>query len=243
MKRLGVPTLAVVVCIIAVSTTLSAGPLEESAALDRAYVPALALTNQPDKPLLKVEESLQRLAVSWPRFVENMKNGDGARLFSQALILSSDKISEARDLVAAGRRKEAHEALETVRMVFWKARTDAGIDYLPDRFTAFHEPMEQFAENATKYGPEAADLKEKLQQLSRLWKLIEEATLDAELFRVSPERAAKYREQVKKERDIITQIGNILESPEKEAFSKAIASMKGNFAQTYFVFGDFSGLQ
>jgi hypothetical protein len=242
MKRLKMVVLSVIVSLM-VSTSVSAGILEESVALDRAYVPALALTNQKDKALTMIEESMRRLEVAWDRFVRNMRAGDQAGTFNQAVAFSTAKISEAKDLVAADKRKEAHEALETVRLTFRKARIAANIDYLPDRFTAFHEPMEELAGLATKEGVDAAGLRKRLQQLSSLWGDIEKAGFDAKLFGVGTERAAKYEDQVRKEREILARLDDIIGSQNKETVAKMVISMKGNFAQTYVVFGDFTGLQ
>jgi len=116
------------------------------------------------------------------------------------------------------------------------------MDYLPDRFTAFHEPMEEFADVVVKPGSEATK-QGLLKELADLWRPIEEARLDAKLFRVSPERAARYAEQVRKEREILTRLKDLIGSGNQADLVKTVTAMKGNFAQAYFVFGDFSGLQ
>jgi hypothetical protein len=223
--------------------SVSAGLIEDYVLLDRSYVPALALTNQRDKPLPIVEESMRRLATAWNKFVQGTTKEWGKTAMKEAITRSTVKVEEALGLVAVNKRKEAHEALETLRMVFWKARTDMGIKYLPDRFTAFHEPMEEFTDLAVKPDSDASKLREKLHELSIFWKEVEEAGLDVKLFAVSPERAAKYTDQVKREREILTQLESLIGSSNQEALAKAAGALKINFSQTYFVFGDFSGLQ
>ena len=242
MKKSPAFVLAAFICLI-VSTSVLAGPAEEFAAFDRAYVPALALTNQGDKPQAAVEESMRRLVPAWDTLIRTINSNDRhAKAFDRAIRLSGAKLTEATGLVATGKRKEAHGALEVVRLEFWKARTEAGIIYLPDRFTAFHEPMEEFVELAAKPETDREDLRKRSQQLSDLWRDVEETGLDEKLFGVSPERAAKYGEQVRREREILTQLMAVVGSPDKQTFSKTLALLKGNFAQTYFIFGDFSGL-
>ena len=220
-----------------------AGLLEQSAAMDRSYVPALALTNQRDKPQILVGESVQRFVTAWEKFSAEMNASEETKnIFSEAIALCSPKVAEAAKLAGADKRKEAHEALETVRLTLWKARGSRGIVYLPDLFTAFHEPMEEFAETAAKPDADVAQLKKEAANLSKQWKNIEDTALDSSLFRVGPERAKKYDEQVKKQREILDQIEQALVAGEREKLSKATMQMKGNFAQTFFVFGDFSGL-
>lgn len=232
------------IAVLTVAVSAHAGLVEQSAILDRSYVPALALTNQREKPQAMVEESMRRLVAAWDSFVARVTPSDGGKAsLNEAIKRSTASVEEARGLVAADKRKEAHEALETIRMLFWKARVDMGVDYLPDRFTAFHEPMEEFADLASKPGTDPALLRQRLNELSARWKDVEDAGLDVKLFGVSPERAAKYAEQVKKEREILTQLEGLTASASREALGKAATAMKGNFAQAFFVFGDFSGLQ
>jgi hypothetical protein len=87
-----------------------------------------------------------------------------------------------------------------------------------------------------------AVLKKEAANMSGLWKNVEDRGLDSSLFGVSPERAKKYDEQVRKQREILGQIEQAITAGDKEKLSKETTQMKGNFAQTFFVFGDFSGL-
>jgi hypothetical protein len=120
----------------------NAGIPEQSAAMDRSYVPALALTNQRDKPQALVVESVRRFVAAWEKFSAETKASEEVRkVLGEAIAQCSPKVKEAVDLAGADKRKEAHEALETVRLTLWKARSSKGIVYLPDLFTAFHEPM------------------------------------------------------------------------------------------------------
>lgn len=230
--------------ILALAATVYAGTVEEFAALERAYVPALALTNQPTKPTPQVQESLRRLDKTWQSFVQAAASQIKSNpAFAKAVTESRQKISGAETLVAAEKRHDAHESLEYIRTAFWKVRTDMGIDYLPDRFTAFHDPMEKFAEEVSKPGSDPQKLKTALSGLSRLWSDVEKSGIDAALFKVTPERAETYAKQIRKEREILNQFAGLIDSGNVEALSKAAVAMKSNFAQTYFVFGDFSGLQ
>jgi len=242
MKYAFLPVIAAL--ILALAATVYAGVIEEFATLERAYVPALALTNQPTKPVSQVQESLRRLDKAWQGFVQATASQIKSNpALAKVVTESRQKISRADALVAADKRHDAHESLEYIRTAFWKIRTDMGIDYLPDRFTAFHDPMEEFAEDISKPGSDPKKLKTALTGLSRLWSDVERSGIDAALFKLSPERAETYAKQVRKEREILNQLAGLIDSGNIEALSKAAVAMKSNFAQTYFVFGDFSGLQ
>jgi hypothetical protein len=230
--------------ILALAATVYAGVVEEFATLERAYVPALALTNQPTKPAPQVQESLRRLDNAWQSFVQAMAIQIKSNpAFAKVVTESRQKISGAEALVAAGKRHDAHESLEYIRTAFWKVRTGMGIDYLPDRFTAFHDPMEKFTEEFSKPGSDPQTLKIALTELSSLWSNVEKSGIDAALFKLSPERVETYTKQIRKEREILNQLAGLIDSGNVESLSKAAVAMKSNFAQTYFVFGDFSGLQ
>lgn len=229
---------------LSLAATVYAGVIEEFAALERAYVPALALSNQPTKPVPQVQESLRRLDKAWQSFVQATASQIKLNpTFATVVTESRQKISGAEALVAAGKMHDVHESLEYIRTAFWKVRTDMGIDYLPDRFTAFHDPMEKFAEEVSKQGSDPKKLKTALAELSKLWSDVEKSGIDVALFKLSPEQAETYAKHVRKEREILNQLTGLIDSGNVEALSKAAVVMKSNFAQTYFVFGDFSGLQ
>jgi hypothetical protein len=246
-RRISVKNCRVVILAIVLSFPLfassRAGVVEDSVLLDRSYVPALALTNQKDKPQSIVEESIHRFSVAWDKFTKSVLMDERSRaVFEKAIQQSSPKVAEAARLAGADKRKDAHEALETVRSTFQKARGDSGILYLPDLFTAFHEPMEEFAEFLSRPNLDQVELKGRIDRLSQLWKDVERTGLDQKLFDIGPEKAMKYRELTGKEREVLTQIEGLIVSGQHQDLSKAATAMKGYFSQAYFVFGDFSGL-
>jgi hypothetical protein len=151
-------------------------------------------------------------------------------------------VAEAEKLAAEGKRKDAHEALETVRIVFWKARKDMGIDYFLDLLTAFHEPMETFVDLAEKPDADPARLRSLLAELSEKWTVVEKTKLDTELFGLSEEKAVKYAGMVKKEREVLSSLPALIDGGDQDALVKTAGTVKTTFSQTYMIFGDFSGL-
>jgi hypothetical protein len=217
--------------------------IDDMAALDRSYVAALVLSNQPDKPAETITASMKRLTESWKKFVNGLSPADrDNKSLKSAISQISGSVAEAEKLAAAGKRKDAHEALEMVRIAFWKARSDMNIDYLLDLLTAFHEPMETFVDLAEKPGADKAKLKSLLVELSEKWTDVEKAKLDTKLFGFNEEKTAKYTAQVKKEREILNALSGLIEGKDQAVFSKTALTVKTVFSQTYMIFGDFTGL-
>jgi hypothetical protein len=222
---------------------LSAALIDDMAVLDQSYVAALVLSNQPDKPAEAVTASMKRLKESWKKFVDGLSKEDmESSALKSAVTQVSASIAEAEKLAVAGKRKDAHEALEMVRIVFWKTRRDMGISYLLDLHTAFHEPMEAFVSLAEKPGADQAKLKSLLAELSEKWSVVEKAKLDTKLFNLNEEKITKYNGLVKKEREILTSLAALIGGKDQEALAKAAGTVKTTFSQAYTVFGDFSGL-
>jgi hypothetical protein len=229
--RAGVAALALIA-----AGAANAGPIEDAVALDRAYVPALVLTNQPQKPAAATTEALARLKSAWPKL-------RGAASNDAAAIAETDaKIREAEQLLGAGSRQGAHDALEGVRIALWKARAARGLDYYPDRLTAFHEEMETIVDLAAEPAFDAAKLKRQLAEASALWSRVEGARFDATLFGFDAERTARLNGLVKKEREILGQLDASLASANREAVAAGAKALRANFGQTYMLFGDFTGL-
>jgi hypothetical protein len=223
--------------------SLSAALIDDMAVLDRAYVAALVLSNQPDKPAEAVTASMKRLKESWKKFVDGLSKEDRENAaLKSAVTQVSGSVAEAEKLAAAGKRRDAHEALEMVRIDFWKARSDMGIDYLLDLLTAFHEPMEAFVDLAEKSGADPTKLKSLLAELSEKWTIVEKAKLDTKLFGLNEEKTTRYTGLVKKEREILTSLLALIEGKDQTTLVKTAGTVKTTFSQAYMVFGDFSGL-
>lgn len=234
---------AVVMFILVTASYSSAALINEMVALDRSYVAALVLSNQPDKPAEAVTASMKRLTESWKKFVDGLSPADRENnALKNAIPDIGGSVAEAQKLAAAGKRREAHEALETVRLTFWKARSNMGIEYLPDKLTAFHEPMEEFVDLAEKPNADKTKLAKLLDELSAKWKIVEDSPLDTKLFGFNDEKVQRYTTLVKKERETISSLSDLLKGSDQAAFAKTAGMVKSNFSQTYMIFGDFSGL-
>jgi hypothetical protein len=243
MKRERMIVFGVIAALIALVSPVHAGLVENMVALDRVYIPALVLTNQPDRPATVIGDSVKRLGEGWQEFVSALSDSDRSNPSLAAAIKDiGPGIEKSLKLADAGKRRESHEALEVVRISLWKVRGEMGIAYLPDLLTAFHEPMEAFVDLALKLGADAAKVKSLLEECREQWTAVEKAKLDPALFRLSPEKTAKYNEMVKKVRGTLGTLSATLAAGDKDGFITALKTVKSNFSQTYMVFGDFSGL-
>jgi hypothetical protein len=235
--------LGVMMALMIFASGSSAALIDDMATLDRDYVAALVLSNQPDKPAAAVTASMKRLTESWKKFVAGLSKEDRENAALKGAVTQvSSSVAEAEKLAAEGKRRDAHEALEMVRIVFWKARSDMGINYLLDLHTAFHEPMEAFVNLAEKPDTDMVKLKSLLAELSEKWTDVEKANLDTRLFGFNEEKTAKYASQVKKEREILASLVPLVDAKNLEGIAKIAGSVKTTFSQTYMIFGDFSGL-
>ena len=241
MLRLKLFRVGIAVVAIAAAGAARAGAIEDMIVLDRAYIPALALTNQPQKPAAATSESLQRLNAAWARFQAALPPADRAA-YAAAIAESDAKIKAADKLLASGSRQAAHDALEAVRIAFWKARVAQGVDYYPDRLTAFHEAMEPLVDLAANPATDATKLKRQFEETSALWSRIEGARFDAALFGFDAEKTAQLQALVRKERGILSQLDAAIGSGNRGELEAGAKTLKGTFAQTLLLFGDFSGL-
>jgi hypothetical protein len=217
------------------TSTAQADLVDDMAAFERVFIPALALTNQPQQPAERVARSLRRLAEAWPR-MRPAFTGKGEPL--EAAARATDRaLDEAGRLLAEDRRAEAHEALETIRPAFIEARRANGIDLYVDRLTQFHEVMEELAKAAQggSAPPELVD------RASALWSRAERPGFEAALFAFDEAKYAELRRRTQGERDTLEALRAALERGEPARVRELAGQMKSRFAQIYMMFGDFEG--
>jgi len=215
------------------SAAAHAGLLEDMAAFERAFIPALALTNQPQQPAERVAASLRRLTGAWPG-LRSAFSGRGAAL-EQAIRAADAALPQAQRLLAEGRRADAHEALESIRPTFLEARRANGIELYVDRLTEFHHVMEE----TVKAAQGGAPLRGLLEQASALWTRAERPGFDAALFGFDDAKYAELRRRVQGERETIEALRAALERGETAQVRELAGQMKTRFAQIYVMFGDF----
>ncbi len=213
-----------------------AGLLDEMVVLERAYVPVLALTNQPGKNA-ESAAAMQRFDRAWSAFRAAAPTRGDSSLIG-VLDESEKHLAQARRDIGAGQLKEAHEALEHLRHAFWKWRAGKGIDYFPDRLTAYHDQMELVADAAT-HAAERAKLASALQQARTRWEEVVRVKFDAQLHGFDAARRARLSELMAREGQVLTKLEQLGPGGDAAALAAEAKSLKGAFAQIYFLFGDF----
>jgi len=212
-----------------------AGLVDDMAAFERVFIPALALTNQPKQPAEQVEQALRRLNASWPGFRGRFSKEPA---LAAAASRTDRALAQAQALLAQGKRAEAHDALEGVRLAFFEARRGAGIELYVDRLTEFHDVMEglvKLAESAAS----PAQTRAALDQASALWRRAEEARFDAALFGFDEAKYELLRKRIAAEREILGALEQALGRGDGAETRALAGRLKSGFAQIYVMFGDF----
>lgn len=220
-------------CGLLLSSGARAGLVEDMAAFERVFIPALALTNQPQQPPERVAASVRRLAGAWPGLRPAFA-GQGAPL-ERAVRATDAAIAQAGELLAQGRRADAHEALEAIRPAFIEARRAGGIELYVDRLTEFHDVMEELVKEV-QAGAGAASL---LAQASALWSRAERPAFEPSLFGWDEAKYAELRRRVQEERATLDALREALARGEAARAKELAGQLKSRFAQIYVMFGDF----
>jgi hypothetical protein len=127
-----------------------AGTFEDMVALDRAYIPALALTNQSNPAASK--RAIDTLRGEWNRFRQAYAQppaGFKPDTWNRATATVERAVTEAEARMAAGKSAGAHEALEEVREVLLAARREAGMPHFMDELTEYPTHMEAIVTTVT----------------------------------------------------------------------------------------------
>jgi hypothetical protein len=216
-----------------------AGILEEMAEFERVYIPALALTNQPKAPVVRVEASLKRLVGAMPRF-ERAFVSQGAEL-ERAIRESQRAALEAEHLLAQNKRAAAHDALERIRPAMMRARGALNIELYVDRLTEFHDVMEELVKLADG-GATPVQLRGTFAQASGLWRNAERLRFEPGLFGFDAGGYEKLRAMTLAQREALSALEAALESGERARIVELAQKVKSTFSRIYVSFGDFSGL-
>lgn len=219
-----------------VAMTARAGLLDDMVVLERVYVPVLALTNQPGKQA-ESTAALQRFERAWTAF----RGADAVRAdrsLASVLDGAEPHIAKARREIVAGNLKEAHEALEHLRHALWHWRTGKGIDYFPDRLTAYHDQMELLADAAT-HAAERGKFTTALQQARARWADVTKSKFDASLHGFDAAKQGRMSMLMAREGEALARLEQLGAGGDAAALAAEAKTLKGTFAQIYFLFGDF----
>jgi len=235
----------VLVCIVAGTAAAALPPLlEDSAALDRSYIPALMLSNGKDPA--KAVAAQEAYEKAWAAFATRQRDARPGNAGWAAMFAAIEKANgDARSALAAGKMSAAHNAQEEVRHLLWHERRALGLAYQPDLLTDFHATMELIiagVEGKGAAGVGAAEIAESKRQLAearRLWEAVKSARWDPADYGLDAARLDQYRAALAAEDKALDELGAALDAADGARIAKAAPAIKPPFAKAYAAFGVF----
>jgi hypothetical protein len=215
-------------------------------ALDRSYIPALALSGQPDQ-MAKAKASLASFESAWTTF----KNGVGAQPgFDEEWRHNLERVDGAiakakQALLVEGNAAGAHEALEAVRMTLLDARQRQKVPYFLDYVTLYHNSMEDILNGKSATAIAAWSAAERLSFVSDLdigiarWNKVKAMEGLLPSMGLSAQTLAMYNSQWQKVASLMTGVRSALDAGDDTALADRLGQLKPTFTKTFFLFGDF----
>jgi hypothetical protein len=244
---IGTTVLAIVLAVVSAGCS-QADLIKDMAGLDRAYIPALSLTSAGNVPMS--QKAMRVLTDTWQAFKAKYADYSFDDHWTADFAYVDGQIRQAAAIVATGRNViEAHETLEGVRERLLETRHRLGIDYYVDYLTVFHGPMENIflptkdKTPATLSEAELTKIRAALPAAKTAWSKVESARFDNNVFALSDQKLAEWREARRAEADALNAVEAALQSGDKGALIKAATALRGNFAKLFTLFGDFERLK
>jgi hypothetical protein len=218
--------------------------LDSFAELDRAYVPALALTKMgtaeaSDKALGKLKRQWRAFNAKYANAVPN--DAGWKKDFASV----GEAISEAAEHLANGQQLEAHESLEAIREILLEARRRNDMDYYLDRLTEFHTTMEEIVlavkvEQPSDLTPDEIN---KIRQLAgkavEQWDDVKSTPFPSQRFGFHEEKLAKRKQLLQAETMALEKLERALAANDKAEIVATGMAIKPIFAQSFMLFGTF----
>lgn len=230
------------------AATRTGGLKEDMIALDRAYIPALAITNRNPQPD-EARRAMEALNRQWASFKQKhlmAKGGD--RQWKADMEKIDGLIAAANRIVDSGKDLiKAHEELEGVRLTFLAMRERSRMPYYLDDITRFHEPMEEMFLAAkgktadTLTDADLAKIKATFPVAEKLWAKVKAGQADP-AFRLNSEQREELNKLLAAETRALDALKQAIASGDKAAIAKAAQGIRGPYAALYISFGDFSAL-
>lgn len=219
--------------------------LAAMAKVERSYITALWKTGNGTPS--EAAASVARLGSAWSAF-EGERGAELSRLEGGAAAgtLVSERIEEAASLAAA-EPSRAHQVLEDIRLRLRELRVANGIEYFPDRLTAYHEPMEAIVLAAKSGGPAGpgpaavAEIRTALPEAVENWTALEAAPHDNVVYGLTPEMLDRREALLAEERAALDDLARALDADDTRAIGRAGAALKPGFAKLVLLYGERDG--
>lgn len=216
----------------------------DSATLDRAYIPALMLSNSKDQAKAQAAQEVYEKA--WKEFAARQRAAKAGDAAWTKMFANIDKANaEARAAIAAGKLTDAHNAQEEVRHELWHQRQAMGIDYQPDKLTDFHATMEllivevQGKEATAVDAAVVAKMRAMLAKARTSWAAVKSARWSPADYGLEGARLEAYQAAVAAEDKALDELAAALDAGDGARIAKAAPAIKPPFAKAYAAFGVF----
>lgn len=226
------------------------GVHEDMVALDRAYVPALALTNQPKRE--PAAQAVARLRTAWDVFrvrYAGAPQGYDAAAWAQGIAEIEASIRKAEASMALGKGPAAHEDLEHVRDAQRAMRRSSGTPYFMDDLTVYHAAMEALAApatgrtGATITDAEVAAVRAALPPAQRAWQDVVARRGLAAGHTADTETAQAVQRDIDAQSRLLDELDAALAQGHRAAIAEKAQATKPAFSRMFQRFGDFAGLR
>jgi hypothetical protein len=226
-----------------------AGVHEDMVALDRAYIPALALTNQPKPDASK--RAMERLRTEWNAFRTTYASAPAG--YAPDAWAATDReveaaVATAEKNLAAGKNLDAHEDLERVREAQYVLRRGAKVPYFMDDLTAFHSAMEKLVgavagrTPATLSDADLVAVRDAYAAADRTWQEVLANRARTAQHGVAGEKLAAVQAQIDVETRTLAELKAALAAGDRaKVIEKSIAT-KPAFSKLFTMFGDFASV-
>lgn len=218
----------------------------DSAAFDKAYIPALALTSQ--NALNQSRAAMAQLNQAWLVF-DNAHRNDFVKdnAWKKGFEEINDWIRQADSVVnQGGNLADAHNTLEHVREILMQLRKQHKINYYLDYQTAFHEPMEAIVLIAKGKTPatfseqDLAKMNAILPELETRWNAVLNAKFVPEVFGFDHAHAANVTHYIELETKAISELKQSLAGDDRAVVIQSAVAIKQPFSHLYMSFGALS---
>jgi hypothetical protein len=238
--------LAIAAAVVLFAQPSVAGTFEDMVALDRSYIPALALTNQPNAAASA--RAIAALRSDWNRFRQAYAQppaGFKPATWTTTVATIERAVTDAEARMAAGDSAGAHEALEQVREVLLVARREAGMPYFLDELTEYHTHMEAIVAAvkgktpATLSGADVAALRTEYVKADRAWKSVVAKRSDASRHVLAPADEPAVQKLIDDESAAMAALGAALAAGDAAQVVPRASAIRPIFARLFISFGDF----
>lgn len=253
MKNKIVGLLLVSFCILGLFANVASAKdevlLQEMVNLEKAYIPVLFYTSQPEK-VAEAKQAMTAFRNDWNLFFQHYYDykPDYVNWLSYFMDIDS-AVREANDHLTTATIENpfpmtlAHDALERIRITMLSLRPNNGFSkFITDKMTVYHEPMKQIVV-LLKTETVTPTLIEEVRALhveaDKAWSAVEKCPVDPGMWGFDTEQMQGFYFQIFKVRTALNYLSYALESGDPALIQTAgTDSFKRSFVSNYVFLAD-----